>query len=87
MPVAEHPAECDRVETAIVLENEERRYVADLTIGEGCALLRRQGQRDHARRQSHQESSHMQGRYVTRSDFHPVYVNNSVKKTVKRGVN
>jgi hypothetical protein len=43
----------------MVLEDKERRYVTDLAISEGCALLRRQGQRNNARRQSHQElSSH-----------------------------
>jgi hypothetical protein len=43
MSVVKHPAECQRVETAMVLEAEESRYVTDLAIGEGCALLRRQG--------------------------------------------
>ena len=52
MPVAEHPAECDEIETPMILESEERRYVADLAIGEGCALLRRQDCRKQPRHQS-----------------------------------
>ena len=52
MSVAKHPAECDGVETTMVLETQERRYVADLAIGEGGALLRGQGQGSHARRES-----------------------------------
>jgi hypothetical protein len=65
MPVAEHAAECHRVEPAMVLENQERRDVTHLAIGEGCARLGRQGQRAQNRCQGqHQELlSHGGGRY------------------------
>src|SRR5688500_4600675 len=52
MPLAKHPAECQRVVSAIVLETQENRYVTDLAIGQRGALLRRQGHGAKPRRQS-----------------------------------